>query len=559
MRVGHRIIARVTTVLVATAAASAGAWEPPLVAFQTPPAGPAKAEEWKRPAPPAWLRDACLYEIHVSRFRNGEPANDPPGTLPWPSAWPPERRPSEASQPWKVDELIRAEFGGDYQGVKAKLGYLKDLNVNAILLRPVGDKAPPRDRRIDGRHVDEALSVNRAAGETEGETLEPATWRFTAGDHVFLDLLKEAHRQGIRVVVGTDRFTMSPMVVEPGTAGERFLFDVTKRWMDPDGDANPSDGIDGWWVDSGLERSAFDRRWASHVKKINPQAVILYGLVGLKSPGNREIADGVLTTEPSEPTLQFFRAGQSSSPKWLLDQLASNFASDTVEQIPLVQTAGQQRGLSKLLADVKPPEAVQPLARHLDDDTWNRWRLATIVHHFLPGPPVTRYGDEVGVFGGAPDFWAPMWWTDLADSANKPPEIRTDMAALVRWLHSRRQHYAPLREGKFRAVLSDEERKLFAFGRSLPGDELILLVNYGSAKQKVVLPMGRPGQIIGVLIPHFLTPRPAKADAGTTAPSGLPVFRINGSRQMVSPKGEIRLWIGPMSARVILVTEGELR
>ena len=32
---------------------------------------------------PDWVPDAIFYEIFPDRFYNGDPTNDPPGTVPW--------------------------------------------------------------------------------------------------------------------------------------------------------------------------------------------------------------------------------------------------------------------------------------------------------------------------------------------------------------------------------------------------------------------------------------------------------------------------------------------
>ncbi|MCH8900553.1 MAG: hypothetical protein IH942_08720, partial [Acidobacteria bacterium] len=63
----------------------------------------------------------------------------------------------------------------------------------------------------------------------------------------------------------------------------------------------------------------------------------------------------------------------------------------------------------------------------------------------------------------------------------------------MRFLNIRRGIHTPLRRGTCRPILLDEERKLLALSRSLPGDEIILLMNYGNTKQKVKLTVGRPG------------------------------------------------------------------
>jgi len=135
---------------------------------------------------------------------------------------------------------------------------------------------------------------------------------------------------------------------------------------------------------------------------------------------------------------------------------------------------------------------------------------------------------------------------------------------LVQWLHRMREWYEPLRRGDFRRVLADDENKVLAFARTLPGDEIILLMNYGARKQKVMLPAGKPGQLLAVFSPQVqpsekgspLKPKTpdAAADAEKIEPLG-----VGGSRQFVNPEGKIRIWVAPMSVRVVFVNDKEPR
>jgi glycosidase len=51
--------------------------------------------------------------------------------------------------------------------------------------------------------------------------------------------------------------------------------------MDPDGDGDPADGIDGWRLDVAFCVShPFWRAWRTHVRAINPQAYIVGELFG---------------------------------------------------------------------------------------------------------------------------------------------------------------------------------------------------------------------------------------------------------------------------------------
>ena len=49
---------------------------------------------------------------------------------------------------------------------------------------------------------------------------------------------------------------------------KQYVFDSTTRWMDPNGDGDPSDGIDGWRLDVANEvPTGFWRDWHEHVRE----------------------------------------------------------------------------------------------------------------------------------------------------------------------------------------------------------------------------------------------------------------------------------------------------
>ncbi len=63
------------------------------------------------------------------------------------------------------------------------------------------------------------------------------------------------------------------------------LFTLTRRFMDPDSDGNPADGIDGWRLDSPLDIGLpFWREWRILVKSINPDALIIADIQDDASP-----------------------------------------------------------------------------------------------------------------------------------------------------------------------------------------------------------------------------------------------------------------------------------
>ena len=194
-----------------------------------------------------------------------------------------------------------------------------------------------------------------------------------------------------------------------------------------------------------------------------------------------------------------------------------------------------------------------------DEGARTRWKLATIMQHFLPGAPATWYGDEVGMFGGPGDLAdAPKWWSDSISGTDTTSHFQPEFFVLIQWLHHLRDDYPVLRKGGIRRVLMDDENKVIAFARSMPDQEVILVVNYGDTKQLVMLPAGKPGEMVGVRSPHLKPPRGAKKPAEAAAPdSEFAPLSVAGARQFVGPEGKIRMWLDPMSVRMVFLGREE--
>ena len=130
---------------------------------------------------PAWVRDAVFYQIFPERFCNGDPANDVQTgeytILGRTSVRVPDWNAVPAEEP-----NIRGMdfFGGDLQGVRQKLPYLKELGVTALYLNPIFT-APSVHKYdcADYFHVDPHFG----------------------GDEALAELTQAAHGLGMRVVL----------------------------------------------------------------------------------------------------------------------------------------------------------------------------------------------------------------------------------------------------------------------------------------------------------------------------------------------------------------------
>lgn len=311
-------------------------------------------------AVPAWPADVVWYQVFVERFRNGDPANDPTVAdirdftpAPMPKGW--------AVTPWgwdwyRQEPWARAtgrdfygtvqfrRYGGDLQGLLDRLDYLQDLGVTALYLNPINDS--PSLHKYDARsyaHVDRNFGpdpVGDAAIIAAENLADPSTWGWTRADSLFLSLVAEVHRRGMKIILDYSwnhtgvnfpawrdlvaRQQASPYAdwysverfddpATPDTSEFRYrgwvgvpslpewkkvgrpdgkthgaiegnlmpgvrdlVFAVTRRWLDPNNDGDPTDGVDGFRLDvAEMVPLGFWRDYRKFVRGINPEAYLV--------------------------------------------------------------------------------------------------------------------------------------------------------------------------------------------------------------------------------------------------------------------------------------------
>ena len=478
-------------------------------------------------APPAWTRRAVWYQIMAERFRDGDPSNNPPDCTAWTADWDAGSKPE-----------FRRRYGGDLRGVIQKLDYLADLGVNALYLNPIF-QSPSHHKydAIDFRHVDDALGVageyeRAAAGE---DLLDPATWRFNRSDEMLLELLREAHARGMRVILDVSFNHVSPQhpafrdvrekgpesrfadwfeIVswEPfeheGWAGyggmpsfrktaEGFaspslcehIFAVTRRWMAPAGDATA--GIDGWRLDVANEiPPAFWRRWRDLVKSINPEAVIVGEVWDLADDWVEEgYFDLVMNYEFAKASVNFFvdRGARHLSAERFAERLRALRHRYSWPVSLGLQNLFDSHDTDRIVSRLRNPDlpydgentpdrnpgydAGKPTA-----EDYRRLCLMALFQATYPGAPMIWYGTEAGMWGADdPHTRKPMLWEDLGPYA-EPASNRVERDALeaYRAILGLRK-YPVFQEGDFLELVTP--RNLFSFGRFLDGSTALVFIN----------------------------------------------------------------------------------
>jgi cyclomaltodextrinase len=112
---------------------------------------------------PDWVKGAVIYQIFPERFENGDPGNDPPGTVAW------------GSEPSN-----RVFQGGDLDGIIQRLDHIASLGVDALYLNPIFES--PSTHKYDTTNY---FEVDPAFG----------------GDDALRRLVAAAHARDIRVVL----------------------------------------------------------------------------------------------------------------------------------------------------------------------------------------------------------------------------------------------------------------------------------------------------------------------------------------------------------------------
>ena len=567
------------------------------------------------PSRSSWAQEAIWYQIFPERFRNGDPKNDPTADyarvpdqakadwkiMPWTKEW-------YALEDWekKLGSDVYAtngfrRYGGDFQGIIDQLDYLKELGVTALYLNPIFES--PSLHKYDSRsfhHADPHFGPDPTGdiALTRGETADPSTWKWTAADKLFLELVRQAHLRGLHLILdgvfnhcATEFFAFADLrekqkdstyaswfdvhqFDDPATKDKNefnyagwwglksmpefvevtdekgkknlhpqvkaYLFAITRRWMDPNGDGDPSDGVDGWRLDVANEvGTGFWAEWNDLVHSIRPQAYTTPE-IWVEAPDfiREGKFDGVMNyyafampvkgglIDATIPIRDFVRLIEERRNKFNWDetlQLQNLFDSHDTDRMPsmIVNRDRPYYAKSEAFAydaEIWPGSRDKPyLIRKPNEEERKLHRMIVLFQMTYPGAPYLYYGTEAGMWGADdPDDRMPMVWADLKFepqtlSPGGQPARQDDLnfdSALHDYYRDAialRKKFPDLVHGKMQMIGAENQSRMFAFARSGTGT-FVSVFNRHSEPQTFTFQFGTTdGSAPDPLVPIFIS------------------------------------------------------
>ena len=434
---------------------------------------------------PDWVKHAVFYQIFPDRFARSQ---QPRKRLLKNARW----------EDWHAMPTLQGYKGGDLWGVLEKLDYLQDLGITAIYFTPIFQSASNhRYHTHDYYQVDPMLGGNPA----------------------FKDLLEEAHRRGLKVVLDgvfnhasrglfffhdilengphspwvnwfkIHGWPLAPYTGEfpanyEGWVGNRalpvfnhdnpevreYLMEIAEYWV--------NFGIDGWRLDVPFEigTPGFWQEFRDRVKAINSEAYIVGEVWGDSRQWlDGTQFDGVMNYLFAGPTIAF-AAGDRVD----MEQVQGR---DYQPFPPLFarEYGEKMQALLKLYPWEIQLTQLNLLASHdtarlitIAGGDRASVELATLLLLTFPGAPSVYYGDEVGLPGAI----------DPDSRRGFPLEADwdTEIWKYHRKLIALRHTHPALRTGDYRVLLA--EGTVYVFARTFGTETIVIAVNIGSTPGK---------------------------------------------------------------------------
>lgn len=471
---------------------------------------------------PEWVKSAVFYQIFPDRFHNGDPENDVRDNEYTFDGHPTVKKAWGEKVPEYSEAFCLDFFGGDLEGIRQKIPYLKELGVNALYLTPIFKAAT--HHRYDCMDY---FSVDPHLG----------------GEGALQELVEALHENDMKIIVdvsinhtGTANKWFNRDGFYPETAGaynnpgaeerEYYYFgedndyhkwfgvetlptlnytsqklreviyrsedSVVRKWL------KPPYSIDGWRFDVGFCTARLDERQMHHeiwpeirksIKAVNPEAYIL----AEHWADCREFLRG----DEWDASMNYFGFGRlvrqfAGEPDRFVEGLAGRGPGS-----PARRRAGElARMFMQHLARL--PYQIASLQYNLYDShdmarlhnnpeiPYESRRAAIIMQFTFPGAPGVYYGDEISLDGHirtAEGCRYAMEW--------EPEKQDGETLRLHKTLARLKRGEEALRSGGFKILYA--KGYVIAYARFTDEKAFIVVCSQDKSARKVKIPAGLAG------------------------------------------------------------------
>ena len=462
---------------------------------------------------PDFLKGGVMYQIFPDRFhRSGLPHENVPSDRVLRDDWDgtPWYKPDHNGHVWNNDY-----FGGDLEGIRSKLPYLRSLGVTCLYMNPIfAAHSNHRYNTADYLSVDPLLGTNedfeRLAADAKAMGIRiilDGVFSHTGDDSIYFDRF---HRYGngacdtpwspyfewYRFSSYPDdyecwwNFRSLPNVEELTPSYQDFIqgeFGVLRTWL--------RRGASGWRLDVADELpDEFIRGVRRAVKYQNPDAVLLGEVwedcaTKMGPEGRRGYCNGDELDAPMN--YPFLRAVR----RFFCNEIDAYTLDDSLQRIRESYPKDFYEACLNMLGSHDIGRAISAFAGAPDSEATprevqlafapdaadverakRRYAAAVALAVAIPGVPCLYYGDEAGQTGLRDPFNRKTYPWDTADQT---------LIQTVASLTTLREKHAVLRTGRMR--MGAVGRDLFTVIRYDETDVVIVLVSRSDAAQNAVL------------------------------------------------------------------------
>lgn len=461
---------------------------------------------------PQFLKGGILYQIFPDRFCNsGKPHENVPtdrvmrnwGELPY-------YRPDQNGRVWNNDY-----FGGDLEGIRSKLDYLKELGVTCIYLNPVFESHENhRYSTANYRKIDPLLGTNEdfhtlcKDAQAHGiSILLDGVFSHTGADSIYFN--KFGRYQNLGAYQSTE---------SPYYSWYRFQGDKQyESWWGIDtlpnvNENNPDytkyicgeGGVLEYWMEMGAAGFRLDvadelpdeflDNLHTCVKHYDPEKIVIgevwedasnkeaYGVKRRYLLGDQ--LDSVMNYPFRDAIIAYIKGEAATTFRDRIMSILENYPKCTVDVLMnFVSTHDIERAINQFGGQPCDDKSKDWMAQNeLSPEEYQHGKTllksAMVLQFFLPGVPSIYYGDEVGLQG----------WKDPFNRRCFPwGNEDTDLLEYTKQLSQIRRSHEVFAEGRMEFLILDTNLLGFSRYDEATGYSVIVLLNRGSDTAKISL------------------------------------------------------------------------